>query len=128
MFDFVKKWFAGRASKDDRLMPESLAVVLCDDEGLRVAKPNSKLEAVKWSELAAVIVETNDQGPIATDVHWILMGREGKSGCVVPQGATGEQEMLVALQKLPGFDNDALISAMGCVENKTFVLWRAAPP
>jgi hypothetical protein len=41
-------------------------------------------------------------------------------------GATGEKAMLERLQRLPGFDNDALIQAMMSVEDAEFICWTRA--
>ena len=76
--------------------------------------------------LDAVVVETNDTGPWDADVLWLLFGAGGSSGCVIPQGATGERELLGRLQSLPGFDNERLIAAMSCTDNQQFVCWRRA--
>jgi hypothetical protein len=107
-----------------RLMPEANFVVTFDDQLIRCHRPDGNEESVRWDDLRFVIIETNDTGPIGTDVWWILAGGDGKSGCIVPQGATGEQEMLHALQRLNGFDNNALIEAMTCVENQRFLCWK----
>jgi hypothetical protein len=69
--------------------------------------------------------ETNDSGPWGADVWWILVGNAPESGCVYPNGATGEQEALEALQRLPGFDNGQFIEAMTSTENARFVCWQA---
>ena len=46
------------------------------------------------------------------DVFWILAGTSTSSGCVIPQGATGDSALLERLQKLPGFDDpDAVLTA-----------------
>jgi hypothetical protein len=57
-------------------------------------------------------------------VWWLLSGVNGASGCVIPQGATGEQALLAKLQSLPGFDNEQLITAMSCTDNQKFLCWR----
>ena len=54
---------------------------------------------------------------------WIL-GVEKKL-LTYPDKATGEIEMLKRLQKLPGFNNNAIISAMSCIENETFICWES---
>ena len=45
---------------------------------------------------------------------------------VIPQGAAGEEGLLDRLQKLEGFDNNAVIEAMSATENERFVCWRRA--
>jgi hypothetical protein len=102
--------------------PEAAFVITLTDEGVRYRRPDGKLESVAWDDLQAVLIETSDAGPIGTDVYWILAGKHG--GCVIPQGATGEDALLERLQALEGFDNDAVIAAMSSTDNQRFVCWR----
>ncbi|MDB6074411.1 MAG: hypothetical protein JWO89_2051, partial [Verrucomicrobiaceae bacterium] len=44
--------------------------------------------------------------------------------CIIPQGATGDGELLELLQTLPGFDSMALIDAMGSTECRQFLVWK----
>ena len=84
--------------------------------------PNGDAEAVAWDDLQAVLIETNDEGPFAPDLFWILVGRPG--GCILPQGAAGEDELLRRLQALDGFDNDAVSAAMSSTENQPVLCWK----
>jgi hypothetical protein len=47
---------------------------------------------------------------------------------VVPQGAQESTQLLERLQRLPGFDNAALMRAMSSTEEATFVCWRRGTP
>ncbi len=85
-------------------------------------RPDGAVETVRWDDLRAVYIETTDEGPLAPDVFWVLVGEAG--GCTVPQGATGEGALLRALQALEGFDHEALIGAMSSAENRRFLCWR----
>jgi hypothetical protein len=98
------------------------AVVSFDDELVRCQRPGGLVETVKWSDLRAVLIQTTDAGPLADDVFWILAGEE--SGCVVPSEAAGMERLLERLQQLPGFDNQALIEAMGSTDNRRFLCWQ----
>ena len=111
---------------DARRQPESQYLVTVDESRIVCHLPSGKEEAVRWDELDAVVIETNDSGPLGMDVLWLLVGRGGRSGCVVPQGATGERELFEAIQRLPGFDNAQVIDAMGCTENRKFLCWQRA--
>ncbi len=96
-------------------------------------RPDGVQETVRWEDLAEVGIITTDEGPWSEDVFWLLIGSDGTSGCAVPQGAEGANELLAALQKLPGFDNKTVIEAMGSTSNARFVCWkrnaqRSAPP
>jgi len=108
----------------NHLLPEFNFKVRVSDSEVRCARPDGKEECVSWSELGAVIIETNDSGPGGTDVYWLLVGDGARSGCVIPQGADGEPELFERLQRIPGFDNEAVIEAMKCVENRRFLCWQ----
>lgn len=97
-------------------------IVTVSDVEISCRRPNGEIESVTWDDLKIVVIETTDEGPYAPDVFWYLAGE--KSGCVVPNGATGEEEMLKHLQLLPNFDNEALISAMSSTDNNKFVCWK----
>lgn len=79
-------------------------------------------ETVRWDDLQEVGIVTTDEGPAAEDVFWLLLGANGR--CAVPSGADGMKELLARLQKLPGFDNESVIKAMGSTENAKFVCWK----
>lgn len=100
---------------------EEAVIVTLTEHGVSCTHPDGSIEAVEWDDLQAVIIETTDKGPYAADVFWILVGKKG--GCVAPQGATGEDELFIKLQGLAGFDNEAVLSAMACSENKRFLCW-----
>jgi hypothetical protein len=113
-----------RKPKNNKLNPEANFVVTFDEEWIINKRPNGKIEKVKWNDLRVVIIETNDLGPFAPDLFWILLG-ENKTGCVFPQGATGEQEILEEMQKrLKGFNNENIIEAMGSTNNNKFLIWK----
>jgi len=103
------------------LHPEQTYRVEISADGVSCRHPHGLVETVRWDELQAVLLETNDQGPFAMDVYWILIGDQG--GCVIPQGAIGEQELLRRLQMLDGFDSHAVIQAMLSTDNQRFLCW-----
>src|SRR5262249_42904855 len=84
------------------------------------------VEQVAWNDLQGVAIMTTSEGPFAEDVYFVLAGRDG-TGCVVPQGAPESTALLHRLQALPGFDNEAVIQAMSCAHDATFVCWRKEP-
>lgn len=71
-----------------------------------------------------VTIETNDLGPWAEDAEWVLTYADG-SEVRWANGSIGPA--LSLLQKLPGFDNAAVVRAMQCTDNERFVVWQAAP-
>lgn len=115
---------SGKPENRGRLEPESQIKVRFDEEGVLCTRPGGAREFVSWRDLGAVIIETNDTGPFGTDVFWLLLGEGGKSGCVIPQGADGETELLDRLQKLPGFDSRAVIEAMSSTEDQRYLCWK----
>jgi hypothetical protein len=103
-------------------LPRPSATVSFDESGIRCERADGSIESVLWSDLQAVWIQTTDAGPFAEDVFWVLAGRE--SGCVVPSEAAGAAELLERLQKLPGFENGAVIAAMASTEHRQFVCWQ----
>lgn len=94
--------------------------VLVDDDGVTCHRGNL-IESVTWDDLQRVKILTTDQGPFIEDVFYVLFGTE--DGCVVPHGAAESTDLLGRLQALPGFDNEAVVDAMTCVENNEFECW-----
>jgi len=76
--------------------------------------------AVRWAELVEVGLITTGGGPFAEDVLWVLLGADD-GRCAVP-GSIAEP-LLRRLQRLPGFDNHAVILAMGSTEDARFRVW-----
>lgn len=93
-----------------------------DDTVITRTLPDGKTESVRWADLQEVGILTTDEGPYSEDVYWMLLGSEG--GCAVSGGAQGMKELLVRLQQLPGFDNAAVIKAMGSTGNDKFLCWK----
>ncbi|MFL5241960.1 MAG: hypothetical protein ACJ8FY_07615 [Gemmataceae bacterium] len=107
-----------------RLTPSASrrATVTFDDESVTCRRSNGKSETVRWSDLRAVLIQTTDAGPFVDDVFWVLAGE--RSGCVVPSEADGMDRLLERLQRLPNFDNRAVIDAMASTDNREFVCWK----
>ncbi|WP_376695516.1 hypothetical protein [Wenzhouxiangella sp. EGI_FJ10305] len=64
---------------------------------------------------------TNDQGPLREDVFWKFEHPDGNF--YFPAATDHGESMLCFFQNLKGFDNDKVIEAMTCAENKAFVVW-----
>ncbi len=96
--------------------------VTFDETGVTRVLPDGKTEALRWEDLQEVGIWTTDEGPAQEDVYWMLIGTDG--GCAVSGSAEGIKELLKRLQQLPGFDNEAVIKAMGCTSNNKFVCWK----
>ncbi len=80
---------------------------------------------VSIDALTRVEIRTADTGPFEEDVHWAFHV-EGQPGpaLMIPNGAVGAERLLTALSALPGFDNDAVIRAMGSTADAVFLIWR----
>ena len=87
---------------------------------LEVVDPNQDIQRIRLEDINGIAIETNDSGPFGMDVIWYLS--DGVSTISFPMGATGETDVMKKLQTLDGFDNQELINAMGCTDNKTFIL------
>jgi hypothetical protein len=96
--------------------------VLFDTIGVTRTMPDGRTESILWDELQEVNIVTTDEGPAVDDVFWVLSGN-GK-GCAVPSESVGMKELLNRLQSLPGFNNAAVIQAMGSTQNAKFVCWK----
>ena len=92
------------------------------EDGVSCTRPDATVERVAWDDLQSVEIVNTDEGPFACDVLWVLHG--SASGCVIPQGATGEGPLLARLQQLPGFDNGVVVAAMTTAANRRTVCWR----
>lgn len=95
--------------------------VVFDETKITRTMRDGKQETLQWAELQEVSIITSDEGPFVDDVFWVLSGTD--TGCLVPSEADGAKELLAHLQKLPGFNNEAVIQAMGSAENAKFLCW-----
>jgi hypothetical protein len=83
-----------------------------------------QLESVGWSNLVEVAIATTSDGPYGEDLYWMLVDQYGK-GCAVPGGQAGE--LMKRLQRLPRFDNVAVVKACGCTDDAWFTAWKGEP-
>lgn len=118
VFDFFRK-----PEADQPVNPSSTAVQF-DEDAVTCTRPNGQTERVRWSELRAVLIQTTAVNPASDDLFWVLVGRETR--CIVPNEAQGSGHLLERLQKLPGFDNKAVILACQCTEEQSFLCWKRA--
>jgi hypothetical protein len=106
--------------KDKRAQSKDL--VQFDDAIITRIMRNGSQESVRWDDLYEVCIITTDEGPMVDDVVWLLKGQY--SGCAVPSECDGAKDLIQRLQKLPGFNNEAVIDAMACTSNAQFVCWK----
>ena len=103
---------------------EPFGRITMDDEKVIYHRPDQTQDEVMWNDLTEVGILTTDEGPVLEDVYFMLVGSSRGKGCAIAQGAIGIEPLLAKLQSLPGFDNEALIKAMGCTSNNRFVCWK----
>jgi hypothetical protein len=101
--------------------------VTLDDRAITVNDGTGSPATLLWADLANVAVVTTDLGPFETDLYWVLTDRTGRQLPAIPMDAEGEAALLHAMQaRLSGFDNMAVVEAMGSVSPATFQIWPAA--
>jgi len=103
------------------LNPEPVFRVIVTDQGVDCERPDGTVEKVAWSDLKSIWIKTTDAGPAATDFFWVLEG--GASRCVVPQGTTGEDELIDRLGQLSGFRWEAMSEAAASASDARFECW-----
>lgn len=104
-----------------RLKPECIFTVNVEKTHVTCSRSDGTTEFVNWDDLQRVEVLTTDDGPFAPDMFWVLYG--STDGCVIPWGATGENELLIRLQALPGFRNDLMVDATTLTTNTQLLCW-----
>ena len=94
-------------------------VEVTQDDEIVCRAPKQAEQRIRIRDLAAVYVETKDNGPWGADVWWLLNDNTGQTKVAFPQYATGELEALFRLQQLPGF----AIRGMNSTDNARFECW-----
>jgi GTP:adenosylcobinamide-phosphate guanylyltransferase len=95
-----------------------------DDVGITRTAPKLR-EHVAWADIARVRIMTNDQGPYAEDVYFLIESTGG-GGCAVSHDLAVRSKLLDALHaRLEGINNAAVIEAMGSTSNQMFTIWEA---
>jgi hypothetical protein len=111
------------SQKSNQPSPAELFSVSFNDLEITLTVPDGRAYTIPWSDLSSVALETTNEGPFMDDVFWIL--DTNIFTLRIPQDAKGEEELLGRLQQLPNFDNEAVVSAMGCAENSLFLCWQS---
>jgi hypothetical protein len=100
--------------------------VTFDDKTIRRVMRRGGVETIAWHEVDEIQIITTDEGPGQDDVFWLLLNHDSSRGCAVSNEAEGFPALLAALQQLPGFDNAAVVRAMGSATNQRFTVWKRA--
>ncbi len=77
---------------------------------------------VSIESLARITAITNDQGPWADDLHWVLE-EDGGTVLTIPNSATGSSKLFDAFSALDGVDYSMATKAMGTTQNDSYVIW-----
>ena len=111
-------WFK---SKSEMAPINPVVAVHCHVDVLAFRWEGGVTESVNLDDIQLVAVRTTDQGPFDEDVFFML--EVNNNTYLIPQEAEGTTQLLECLQQLPGFDNEALINSMCCMDNKVFLCW-----
>lgn len=122
MFRWLRRLFARIRP---RTTPETTVEVLDATGWVTAIYPDGRSLTVAWDDLAEVEMHTNESGPWGFDVWWVLRG--ARHTCIFPANANGAAAVLGKLQALPGFDQGALLRAMGSTTGSVFPCWRRPP-
>lgn len=120
----IFNWFKQKRMK---LQPEEQWQVTLSENDISSQDQTGVGRKIAKDCIYSVVIETNDSGPWGADVWWLMFNKEDKLACAFPQGATGEEDAIKYLMGLDGFDDNAMISAMGCTANKIFPVWKRQP-
>ncbi|WP_175954358.1 hypothetical protein [Burkholderia sp. BCC0405] len=107
-------------------IPPSRWVVTATDTRIEATDPKGATHGIALSDLGAVAIETNDQGPYESDVWWILFDTNKQFACGFPQDAEGAKAAVDRLLDLPGIDHRKVIDAQTSVQNAMFPIWQRA--
>ena len=102
--------------------PEDDFLVTITETSVKVQHPTRKTEELFWADLIEIRLVNTDTGPALPDVWLMLAGTN--SGCLIPQGAKGYDEVYEIVSKYKDFDFEKVIESMGCTDNAQFVVWK----
>ena len=115
---FFSKLFGKKSAKN----PEEDFVVTITDDFVRVEHPNRRTEEIFWKEINEIRFINTDGGPFTIDVWLALIGEN--SGCLIPQGTKGCEQVYDIVSKYEGFDFENALKSMSCTDNEQFLLWK----
>ena len=119
MLSQLRSWLSSwRTRRTEDLLIERQFIVCVTENGLSVAYPTGEIQAINWSDVGRILVETNDSGPYGADVWWIIEGKG--SECSFPLGASGEDVALEEIRlRFPTFE----VQGMNSIANARFICW-----
>jgi len=118
LFDALASFFA-----HPRIPQLTYHYTVNEKELVRMALDGS-LSKFSWTDLAAVRIVTTDQGPFMEDVFFVLETKQGQC-IVIDHSASLASGLTDQLAKLPCYNFQAVIEAMGSTDNASFLVWQA---
>ncbi|MCC6524707.1 MAG: hypothetical protein IT373_18770 [Polyangiaceae bacterium] len=97
-----------------------------DDWGVSRLDTEGRPHGVAWRDLIKVSILTTSAGPFDEDLFFVLHAADGHA-CVVPGGCAHTRGLLARLQRLPRFDNEAVIQASTCCCDAELPCWEGWP-
>jgi len=95
-----------------------------DDTWIRVTDNLGARRQVRWDELERVAIRTGDDRSTGADILWGLQTPGSDDVLVFAEGAAGQVELVNEMtRRLPGFNHDEVIHAMGTTSRGLFVVW-----
>jgi hypothetical protein len=101
--------------------PEDDFVVTITDEYVKVEHPARKTEIANWTTLQGIKLINTDAGPALPDIWLMLICSD--SGCLIPHGSKGYDDVYAIVSKYEGFNFENVIQSMGFAGNAEFLLW-----
>lgn len=95
--------------------------VTITDEYVKVEHPQNQPECIRWEEIMEIRLVNTDDGAWLPDVWYALIGKE--TGCLIPQGAPGSENLYDIISKYEGFNYQQVIAPMTCTDNAQFIVW-----
>jgi hypothetical protein len=123
----LSRWFPAKSvgslcPEGQGLYPECLCCLQCTADALTISEPEKAQIQIKREQLRRVSIETSADGPYHCDLWWVLQTNDAEYR--FPQGATGERTALDWLHQLPGFDDAAVLRALGSTDHARFLCWQ----
>ena len=113
--------FKSLFSKPKVKQPEDYFETTITDEFVKVEHPERETEQILWKDINVIKLINTDAGPIAPDIWLALLGK--KSGCLIPHGSDGFDNVYEIISKYDNFDFESVTNSMRCAKNEEFLLW-----
>ena len=96
----------------------STAELFVDGHGVSRQLADGRREAIDWHEVSEVDVFTTRVGPHKATGGALVLYGDHERGCIVPLDQVGTSGLVDQLRRLPGFDVNGLLAAMGVDERE----------